>query len=144
MSLNRGPHSSTGSDPTEKRTPSLKLLTVEKDEYPQQLLNICKSWGPRGLEPSVTLVTVYKSSMRGRTQFCNCSSLLQVTTAAGTSREHGVITATTTVRCLTAWRPLFQLSHTVHSAGQQNKTFFKISTNTNTGLCMPEINSQDK
>lgn len=71
MSLNRGPHSSTGSDPTEKSTLSLQLLTVETDQYPQQLLNICKSWGLRGLEPSVTLVTVCKSSMRGRAQFCN-------------------------------------------------------------------------
>lgn len=52
MNLNRGPHSSTGSNPTEKSTPSLQLLTVERDQYPQQLLNICKSWGLRGLELS--------------------------------------------------------------------------------------------
>lgn len=108
MSLNRGPHSSTGGNPTEKSTPSLQLLTVERDQYPQQLLNICKSWGLRGLEPSVTLVTVYKSSMRGREQ----SATLFISLASEHSSWHlkraRVTTATATVQCLTAWRALCQ------------------------------------
>lgn len=141
MGLNRGPHSSTGSDPTEKRIPSLQLLTVERDQYPQQLLNICKSWGLRGLEPSVTLVTVYKSSMRGREQFCrsvhpSCKWAQQL--APQESTRHRCHQHCAVPHSLASTLP----TECCASAGQ-NKTF-KISEYTNTGLCLPEANSQDK